>query len=48
VLATANQLLVAGDDDQALYKLKRAWPDYLRIIATDGSYQRFELPFCSR
>ena len=48
VLATANQLLVAGDDDQALYKLKRASPDYLRTIATDGSYQRFELPFCSR
>jgi hypothetical protein len=47
-MATANQVLIAGDDDQALYKLKYASPDYLRTIATDGSYERFELPFCSR
>jgi len=49
LLATKSPVLIAGDDDQALYKnLKYASPDFIRELATDGSHDRFELPFCSR
>lgn len=48
LLATVNHVLVAGDDDQALYVLKHASPDFLRAMANGGTFQRFELPFCSR
>jgi hypothetical protein len=48
VLATRNQVLIAGDDDQALYSFKHASSRYLRALAADRTYERFELPFCSR
>lgn len=48
VLATRNHVLIAGDDDQALYDFKHASPKYLRGLAADASFARFELPFCSR
>lgn len=48
LLATANHLLVAGDDDQALYVLKHASPDFLRTMANGDTFERFDLPFCSR
>jgi hypothetical protein len=41
-------LLIAGDDDQALYAKKHAHPDFIRAIATDGSFEVFTLPYCSR
>ena len=47
-LATQSPSLVVGDDDQALYQFKHAKPEYLRIMATSGAYERFELPFCTR
>jgi ATP-dependent DNA helicase UvrD/PcrA len=49
LLASRSPVLIAGDDDQALYKkLKYASPEFIRQLATDGSHERFELPFCSR
>lgn len=49
LLGSKSPVLVAGDDDQALYmNLKYASPDFIRGLATDGSYVTFELPFCSR
>jgi superfamily I DNA/RNA helicase len=48
-LAKVNPILVAGDDDQALYEFKHATPRYIRELAGGGSeYERFELPYCSR
>jgi superfamily I DNA/RNA helicase len=49
LLATKNSVLVAGDDDQALYSSFRyASPDYIRDLANGGTFERFELPYCSR
>lgn len=48
VLATRSPVLIAGDDDQALYDFKRATPGYIRQLARDVTFSRFELPYCSR
>jgi superfamily I DNA/RNA helicase len=49
LLATRNRVLVAGDDDQALYThLRYASPQYIRDLARGNEYERFELPYCSR
>lgn len=48
ILAERTPTLVAGDDDQALYAFKQASPEFLRSIAADEAWERFELPFCSR
>lgn len=49
LLATKNRVLVAGDDDQALYSdLRYASPEYIRDLASGDEYERFELPYCSR
>lgn len=49
LLGSKSSVLIAGDDDQALYvNLKYASPDLIRGIATDGTHEKFELPFCSR
>ena len=47
-LATVSPILVAGDDDQALYGFRHASAIYLRDLAQDERYANFELPFCSR
>jgi superfamily I DNA/RNA helicase len=47
-LASRSPVLVAGDDDQALYTFKHASAIYIRELATDPEYESFELPFCSR
>lgn len=48
-LSKASPVLVAGDDDQALYSFKHASASYIRNLATKGSgYELFGLPFCSR
>lgn len=47
-LATRSPVLIAGDDDQALYTFKHASAIYIRELAADPSFERFELPFCSR
>jgi AAA domain/UvrD-like helicase C-terminal domain len=47
-LSTQSPTLIAGDDDQALYSFRHASADYLRDLVNGGTYQRFELPFCTR
>lgn len=45
LLGSKSPVLIAGDDDQALYvNLKYASPDFIREIATDGTHETFELP----
>lgn len=48
LLGGKSPTLIAGDDDQALYTFKHASAIYLRELAEDPQYERFELPFCSR
>jgi superfamily I DNA/RNA helicase len=48
LLATESKVLIAGDDDQALYGFKGADPAYIRELATAGEFVRFALPYCSR
>lgn len=47
-LAEASLVLIAGDDDQALYGFKDASPRYVRELARSGQVERFDLPYCSR
>lgn len=48
LLGTKSDLLIAGDDDQALYAFREATPVAIRQLATDGTAQTFPLPFCAR
>lgn len=48
LLAERNPVLITGDDDQALYGFKHASANYIRALAQDAGYSRFELPYCSR
>jgi superfamily I DNA/RNA helicase len=50
LLATKSPILLAGDDDQALYAFKSASADYIRHKHSDAcpEYVSFNLPFCSR
>jgi superfamily I DNA/RNA helicase len=48
-LAEANSIVIAGDDDQALYsQLRGASWDHIRAHYESGNYEIFELPFCMR
>lgn len=50
LLATKSHILIAGDDDQALYDFKKADPKYIRKLHGDDrpDYTSLPLPFCSR
>ncbi|MGD0654830.1 MAG: UvrD-helicase domain-containing protein [Thermoguttaceae bacterium] len=49
LLGGHNRILIAGDDDQALYSpLRDASWDHIRLLRTVGEYKFFELPFCMR
>ena len=50
LLAKKSPVLLAGDDDQALYAFKSASPDHIRQKHGDTcpEYAPFNLPFCSR
>lgn len=48
LLATQSDVLIAGDDDQALYGFKGADPVFIRALANGGAFERFTLPYCSR
>lgn len=48
LLATKSKVLIAGDDDQALYTFKNASSRYIRELHADEEYENFELPYCSR
>jgi superfamily I DNA/RNA helicase len=48
-LATASPIVIAGDDDQALYsQLRGASWQYIRALHKAEEYEVFELPFCMR
>jgi len=47
-LARVSPVLIAGDDDQALYAFKHASASYIRELAVDPTYAHFGLPYCSR
>jgi superfamily I DNA/RNA helicase len=48
LLATKSKVLIAGDDDQALYDFKNASSRYIRELYADDAYENFDLPYCSR
>lgn len=48
LLATKSKVLIAGDDDQALYDFKNASSRFIRELHADEDYENFELPYCSR
>lgn len=48
LLSTKSPVLIAGDDDQALYGFKNASPEFIRELAAGADFERFELPYCSR
>lgn len=43
-----NSLLIAGDDDQAVYSQRNSSPEFIREKYYSCDYELFELPFCSR
>jgi len=48
-LAERSPILIAGDDDQALYsQLRGASCDHIRLLSKAGEYEVFKLPFCMR
>ncbi len=47
-LATKGDVLIVGDDDQAVYDRRSASPDHLRRLHNSGEFTVFSLPFCSR
>lgn len=49
LLAEQNSIVVAGDDDQALYsQLRNASWEHIRSLYNSGDYEVFPLPFCMR
>jgi superfamily I DNA/RNA helicase len=48
LLASKSRVLIAGDDDQALYEFKNASSKYIRELHAGAEYENFELPYCSR
>jgi superfamily I DNA/RNA helicase len=48
LLATSSPVLIVGDDDQALYELKQASPAFIRELASNDAFTRFDLPYCTR
>jgi superfamily I DNA/RNA helicase len=49
VLGESNPIIIAGDDDQALYsQLRDASWDHIRLLSRVGEYEVFELPYCMR
>jgi superfamily I DNA/RNA helicase len=48
-LGDQNRIMIAGDDDQALYsQLRGASWEHIRLLRNAGEYEVFELPFCLR
>lgn len=47
-LEKKGNILIVGDDDQAVYDGRCASPSHLREKFNSGDYEPFELPFCNR
>lgn len=48
LLSEKNKVLLAGDDDQALYAFRGSSTEFIRTLHADPTYSNFSLPFCSR
>jgi hypothetical protein len=49
LLAAKSSIVIAGDDDQALYsQLRSSSQEFIRNLRLGGEYEVFELPFCMR
>jgi len=47
-LSKRGDILIVGDDDQAVYNDRSASPLHLRTLYASSEFEKFELPFCSR
>src|ERR1039458_9582859 len=47
-IAKKGELLIVGDDDQAVYSGRSASPNFLRRLFGSGKFETFQLPYCSR
>ncbi len=47
-LSKKGDILIVGDDDQAVYDNRNASPNHLRGIYKSPDFDKFTLPFCSR
>ncbi len=48
LLAKKNMIIIAGDDDQSLYRFKSASPQFIRKLYREEQFTNFYLPFCRR
>ena len=49
LLSDIRPILIAGDDDQALYaQLRSSTPQFIRELHSSGSFSCFSLPYCMR
>lgn len=49
LLGAKNRILLAGDDDQALYGFRHASTEFIRqLFREDKRYESLSLPYCSR
>ena len=48
ILDVKEKLLIAGDDDQAIYGFRLASPKHIRLRAKGDEYDFKQLPYCSR
>lgn len=47
-LADTSPIVIAGDDDQALYSFRDATSEFIRELASRDDVALFNLPYCSR
>jgi superfamily I DNA/RNA helicase len=47
-LSKKGDILIVGDDDQAVYDDRSASPTHLRELYSSPEFEKFELPFCGR
>lgn len=47
-LEKKGQIMIVGDDDQAVYSARNSTPLHLQEKYWSGEYETFQLPFCSR
>lgn len=48
LFANKNKIIIAGDDDQALYRFKSASPEFIRKLYQNQQFKSLFLPFCRR
>jgi len=48
LLEKKGNVIIVGDDDQAIYENRNSSPKYLRDLFDNKEFEKFELPFCSR